>query len=283
MKKQYVSLLAVILAASGFLFSCGDKMKKDTGSLEFDRIQVNKTVHLFGDTSKPACNLLINFVYPSKSSDELLKDTLDKYFIAACFGDKYMGEKPQEVVKQYTETYISEYRRDLEPMYLEDEKDKENESSVGAWYSYYKGIESHVQLYEKNLLVYRINYNEYTGGAHGIYMTTYLNFDLGLMRPLRLDDIFVGDYQEPLTDLIWNQLMADNGAKTRAELEDMGYGSTGEIAATENFYLNKDGVTFYYNVYDITPYAMGPVVVSLPFQMLEHMLGSNPVIGELKN
>ena len=283
MKKQYVSLLAVILAASSFLFSCGDKMKKDTGSLEFDSIQVNKTVHLFGDTAKPACNLLINFAYPSKSSDELLKDTLDKYFIAACFGDKYMGEKPQEVVKQYTETYISEYRRDLEPMYLEDEKDKENESSVGAWYSYYKGIESHVQLYEKNLLVYRINYNEYTGGAHGIYMTTYLNFDLGLMRPLRLDDIFVGDYQEPLTDLIWNQLMADNGAKTRAELEDMGYGSTGEIAATENFYLNKDGVTFYYNVYDITPYAMGPVVVSLPFQMLEHMLGSNPVIGELKN
>ena len=283
MKKQYVSLLAVTLAASGFLFSCGDKMKKDTGSLEFDSIQVNKTAHLFGDTAKPACNLLINFAYPSKSSDELLKDTLDKYFIAACFGDKYMGEKPQEVVKQYTEAYISEYRRDLEPMYLEDEKDKENESSVGAWYSYYKGIESHVQLYEKNLLVYRINYNEYTGGAHGIYMTTYLNFDLGLMRPLRLDDIFVGDYQEPLTDLIWNQLMADNGAKTRAELEDMGYGSTGEIAATENFYLNKDGVTFYYNVYDITPYAMGPVVVSLPFQMLEHMLGSNPVIGELKN
>lgn len=283
MKKQYVSLLAVILAASGFLFSCGDKMKKDTGSLEFDSIQVNKTAHLFGDTAKPACNLLINFAYPSKSSDELLKDTLDKYFIAACFGDKYMGEKPQEVVKQYTEAYISEYRRDLEPMYLEDEKDKENESSVGAWYSYYKGIESHVQLYEKNLLVYRINYNEYTGGAHGIYMTTYLNFDLGLLRPLRLDDIFVGDYQEPLTDLIWNQLMADNGAKTRAELEDMGYGSTGEIAATENFYLNKDGVTFYYNVYDITPYAMGPVVVSLPFQMLEHMLGSNPVIGELKN
>ena len=167
--------------------------------------------------------------------------------------------------------------------YCEDEKDKEYESSIGAWYSYYKGIESHVQLYEKNLLVYRIDYNEYTGGAHGIYMTTFLNMDLGLMRPLRLDDVFVGEYQEALTDLIWNQLMADNEAKTRAELEDMGYGSTGEIAPTENFYLDKDGVTFYYNVYDITPYAMGPVTVSIPFQMLEHMLGSNPVVGELKN
>lgn len=65
--------LQLYLAASGFLFSCGDKMKKDTGSLEFDSIQVNKTVHLFGDTSKPACNLLINFAYPSKSSDRIVE------------------------------------------------------------------------------------------------------------------------------------------------------------------------------------------------------------------
>lgn len=282
MKKQYVSLLAIILSASGFLFSCGDKMNKNTGALVFDSIQVNKTAHLFGDTAKPACNLVINFAYPVKSSDEMLKDTLNKYFISACFGDKYIGENPQEVVKQYTETYVSDYRRDLEPMYLEDEKDKEDNASVGAWYSYYKGIESDIQLYEKNLLVYRIYYSEYTGGAHGIYMTTFLNMDLGLMRPLKLDDIFVGNYQEAVTDLIWNQLMAENKAKTRNELEDMGYGSTGEIAPTENFYLDKEGITFYYNVYDITPYAMGPVKVSLPFQMISHLLGSNPVIGELK-
>lgn len=283
MKKQYVSLLAIIVAVSGFLFSCSDKMNKNAGLLEFDSIQVNKTAHLFGDTAKPACNLVINFTYPVKASDELLKDTLTKYFISACFGDKYIGEQPAEVVKQYTDAYVQEYRRDLEPMYLEDEKDKEEESAIGAWYSYYKGIESRVQLYEKNFLVYRIDYNEYTGGAHGIYMASFLNMDLGLMRPLRLDDVFVGEYQEVLTDLIWNQLMADNDAKTRSELEDMGYGSTGEIAPTENFYLDKEGITFYYNVYDITPYAMGPVSVSIPFQMMEHMLGSNPVIGELKN
>ena len=172
MKKQYVSLLAIILSVSGFLFSCHDKMNKNTGALQFDSIQVNETAHLFNDTAKPACNIIINFAYPVKSSDDMLKDSLNSYFISACFGDKYIGEKPEEVVKQYTENYISEYRRDLEPMYAEDEKDKEDESSIGAWYSYYKGIESHVQLYDKDLLVYRIDYNEYTGGAHGIYMAT---------------------------------------------------------------------------------------------------------------
>ena len=267
MKKQYVSLLAIILSVSGFLFSCHDKMNKNTGALQFDSIQVNKTAHLFNDTAKPACNIIINFAYPVKSSDDMLKDSLNTYFISACFGDKYIGE----------------YRRDLEPMYTEDEKDKEDESSIGAWYSYYKGIESHVQLYDKDLLVYRIDYNEYTGGAHGIYMATYLNMDLTLMRPLRLDDIFVGDYKDALTDLIWNQLMADNKVTTHEALEDMGYASTGDIAPTENFYLSKEGITFYYNVYDITPYSMGPVKVTIPFAMMEHLLGSNPILGELKN
>lgn len=250
--------------------------------MQFDSIQVNETAHLFSDTAKPACNITVNFAYVAKSSDEMLKDSLNAYFISACFSDKYIGEKPEEVVKQFTAEYIADYRRDLEPMYAEDEKDKEDEASIGAWYSYYKGLESHVQLYENDLLVYRIDYNEYTGGAHGIYMTTFLNMDLTLMRPLRLDDIFVGDYKEPLTDLIWNQLMADNDATSHEALEDMGYASTGDITPTENFYLSKDGITFHYNVYDITPYAMGPVTVTIPFPMMEHLLGSNPIIGQLK-
>ena len=283
MKKQYVSLLAIILSVSGFFFSCHDKMNKNTGALQFDSIQVNETAHLFNDTAKPACNIIINFAYPVKSSDEMLKDSLNAYFISVCFGDKYIGEKPEAVVKQYAKNYIDEYRHDQEPMYAEDEKNKESDAVVGAWYSYYKSIESHVQLYEKDLLVYRVDYNEYTGGAHGIYMATFLNMDLTLMRPLRLDDIFVGDYKDALTDLIWNQLMADNKVTTHEALEDMGYASTGDIAPTENFYLSKEGITFYYNVYDITPYSMGPVKVTIPFAMMEHLLGSNPILGELKN
>ena len=283
MKKQYVSLLAVILSVSGFLFSCHDKMNKNTGALQFDSIQVNETAHLFNDTAKPACNIIINFAYPVKSSDEMRKDSLNAYFISVCFGDKYIGEKPEAVVKQYAKNYIDEYRHDQEPMYAEDEKNKESDAVVGAWYSYYKSIESHVQLYEKDLLVYRVDYNEYTGGAHGMYMSTFLNMDLTLMRPLRLDDIFVGDFQEALTDLIWNQLMADNKVTTHEALEDMGYASTGDIAPTENFYLSKEGITFYYNIYDITPYSMGPVKVTIPYSMMEHLLGSNPILGDLKD
>ena len=183
MKKQYVSLLAIILSVSGFLFSCHDKMNKNTGALQFDSIQVNETAHLFSDTAKPACNIIINFAYPVKSSDDMLKDSLNAFFLSACFGDKYMAMTPEEAVKKYTEKYVGDYRNDLEPMYKKDEEDKQDEQSIGAWYSYYKGIESHVQLCNTLILTYRIDYNEYTGGAHGIYMSTFLNLDLKDPKP----------------------------------------------------------------------------------------------------
>jgi len=44
MKKQYVSLLAIILSVSGFLFSCHDKMNKNTGALQFIQVHCNSTV-----------------------------------------------------------------------------------------------------------------------------------------------------------------------------------------------------------------------------------------------
>ena len=46
MKKQTVSLLVLLLAASGFFFSCGNTVNKNAYALEFDSIQVNETVHL---------------------------------------------------------------------------------------------------------------------------------------------------------------------------------------------------------------------------------------------
>lgn len=282
MKKQYVTLLAVLLTASVFLLSCDNKMKRNTGALEFDSIRVNQTVHLFGDTAKPACNLVINYTFPVKSSDEALKDSLNILFASACFGDKYADETPQEIVSHYSESYVNDYRNDLEPMYLEDKKDKENEPSISAWYSYYKCIESRVQFYQKNLLVYRIDFNEYTGGAHGIYTATFMNIDLETISSIQLDDLFIGEYDEVLTDLLWKQLIVDNKVTSREELENMGYGSTGDLIPTENFYLDDKGIAFYYNVYEFTPYVMGPVEIKLPYSSVDVILKDESIVSRIR-
>lgn len=280
MKKQTVMLLVVLISMSNFLLSCGNNMNKHTGMFEFDSIQVNETVHLFSDTAKPACNLIVNFTYISQSSDSLIKDSLNKYFIATSLGNNYKDLTPKEAVKQYTDSYIREYREDLEPAFLQDQKDtrKEDGTDIDAWYSYYKYVSSHIQFYEDNLLIYRCRYEEYTGGAQGIYKTNYLNLNLKTMAPIHLDDLFVSNYKEALTDLLWNQLMADNRVTTHQELEEMGYCSTGNLEPTENFYISKEGLTFHYNVYEITPYIMGAVDITIPYDMMQHLLNDEAYI-----
>ena len=138
MKNKLSAYLSFCLRQAAFSFTCGNTVNKNAYALEFDSIQVNETVHLFGDTAKPACNLILNVAYASQSSDVRLKDSLNTFFLSACFGDKYMAMTPEEAVKKYTEKYVGDYRNDLEPMYKKDEEDKQDEQSIGAWYSYYK-------------------------------------------------------------------------------------------------------------------------------------------------
>ncbi len=273
MKKQIVGLLVFLLAASNVFFSCGNYSNKGNDTLEFDSIQINKTIHLFGDTAKPACNLIIHFTYADNSRDTLLQDSLNNFFLAACFGETYMPLSPQKAVERYTNQYVTKYRNDLEPMYKQDEK--ENHEDTYAWYSYYKNIEGRVQLYTPSLLVYHIYYHEYTGGAHGNYMSSFLNMDLKTLMPIHLDDLFAEGYEDSLTELLWQQLIADNHVSNRQEAEDLGYGSTGELKPTENFYLSPEGITFYYNIYEIAPYVMGPTKITLPYEQIRHLLNDS--------
>ena len=271
MKKQFVNLLVILLTASGLLSSCDSKTNRNYGALEFDSIPLNVTEHLFADTAKPACNLVISLAYVKQSTDESLKDSLNTYFLATCLGNEFAGMTPQEAVQQYKEQYVKNYRNDLEELYQKEEEEF-GDADQRAWYSYYKYVRSQAQFYKKNLLVYHTRYEEYTGGAHGIYMDSFLNLDLRTLSPIRLDDLFADNYEEALTDLLWNQLMADNKVTTRQELEDLGYGSTGELTPTENFYIGEKGLTFHYNVYEIAPYVMGGIEIELPYEIMAHLL-----------
>lgn len=271
MSKQCVILYACLLALCGIFCSCKSNSSKK-GALEFTSIHLSKTEHLLKDTASPACLFILDYTYPIKSSDKSLSDSLNAYFISACFGEVYKGKELIDVINQYAKEYADEYREDLESMYLEDKRNREVKDMIIEWYSYSKSIKSKVLFYEKNLLVYRVDKEIYTGGAHGIYESVFYNFDLAKFRRLHLDDIFEEVDKDVLTDLLWNQLMADNNVKSRGELEEMGYGSTGDLVPSDNFYLDKEGISFYYNVYEFTPYVMGPTEIKLSYEKVGDML-----------
>lgn len=280
MKKGTTILLIALLIAGCWLASCSNT-GQPSRNLQFEEITLTKSEHLFADESKPACNLSIDFVFVNNTTTIGAKDSINAYLLSALFGKKYQQLSPQEAMEGYAKEYVTNYRADLEPMIQKDIDNHIDKDQLTAWYSYEQELKGSIETYKGMLLSYRTYKNEYSGGPHGMYTTEFTNLNLSTLQPILLDELFVEEYQETLTELLWYQLALDNGVETRDELEEMGYATTGELAPTENFYINEEGITFYYNVYEIAPYSMGPTQITLSYDMLEYILNyDNKLVNE---
>jgi hypothetical protein len=67
---------------------------------------------------------------------------------------------------------------------------------------------------------------------------------------------------------------------TSQSLADAGFFSD-TIKPADNFYITRDGIGFYYNQYDIAPYASGAFDIFIPFSELNDVLIKGGIIREL--
>ena len=90
-----------------------------------------------------------------------------------------------------------------------------------------------------------------------------MNFDNKTGQQLTLADVFVPGYEQPLNELLQEALIEKVSAKDVDDLRSKGYLYSMEMFAPENFVLGEDEVTFVYNPYEIAPYAMGMVELTI--------------------
>lgn len=113
-----------------------------------------------------------------------------------------------------------------------------------------------------SILCYTITRAGYTGGAHGMYSTECHNYSLRDGFELSLADLFSDKGLQKLDVLIREKIAAQYHATTDDELTEAGFFPE-YLAPTENFLLSPEGMTFYYNPYDIGCYALGEVIVTV--------------------
>ena len=66
--------------------------------------------------------------------------------------------------------------------------------------------------------------------------------------------------------------MKDNNVSTIDELCNKGYSLDIDFFITNNFILGNDSMTFLYNRYEIAPYAMGDILISLDYETLKDIM-----------
>lgn len=110
-------------------------------------------------------------------------------------------------------------------------------------------------------------HSDYTGGAHGNYGFTGYTFDARSGTLLDILDILkdAGGFREASVNYITKYLKAEYADGLFPEYEETIEGIWSRDEGP-NWYLDAAGITFIFNPYEIGPFAMGEVRVTLPYE-----------------
>ncbi|QLB20562.1 hypothetical protein A6B43_02970 [Vespertiliibacter pulmonis] len=163
----------------------------------------------------------------------------------------------------------------FETLYQENIKNAKVDKSIGfedLISTYYSGQRN-------NLAMFSQSFYNYSGGAHGISHTDYLNIDLNKKAIIQLDDVVPPKNQAKLKEQLWDLYMTthldDNGKF------DDSFMKKEDFYISNNFYFTPEGIVFVYPVYALGSYSEGEVELSIQAYMnIDSLLNPEYVIKE---
>ena len=121
-------------------------------------------------------------------------------------------------------------------------------------------------------MTYFIDTYNFQGGAHGLNQLLTLNFDKTTGKTLTLEDVLVPGYKVKLNNLLQKALLKKANCKDINELHDKGYLFSMEMYPSNNYVLGKEGITFIYNPYEIAPYELGRIELTISYDDMENLM-----------
>lgn len=286
----------LLLALAVLLISCnsGGRSKfRAENNIVFDTIKVHERYHLDGDTSKPFCDIRVEFVYPETASRANI-DSLQRFFVKNTFGTSYKTLPPALAAADYVQSFIKNYSADA-ATYKETAKDmmelnalipgvdiSDSEHAAGnTFYSYYESLSDSIVYNQYGLIAFQVKQSNNKGGANSY--NSYRNYVINLNNGNQVteSDIFNAGYDSAMQNLIITSLLDQNNVKTIPELEELGFFGIQEIIPNRNFLLNEKGIIYTYNKGEYSAYQLDAPQVFIPYAAIRSLLRENTVIYKL--
>lgn len=156
-----------------------------------------------------------------------------------------------------TEDHINEeIMGDLRPFIRElsswaDEAEADFKKEGWTFRPYEIYVDYNTQHTDNNFLSFYINYYQYTGGAHGMTFKTAYNYDLRTGKKVFLDELFERrfDYKSIIIKKINEKIAAEPDLYFIESLDN--------IERDVDYYVTRDSLVVYFQLYDIAPYYVG--------------------------
>lgn len=142
----------------------------------------------------------------------------------------------------------------------------EQEELAPEIYDHYTGK---AEFGREGIINYTLVEDYYGGGAHPTIVTSILRFDIHTGERIDINTFFVDNANDSLCEKLTQRLMKQVGAPDIDSLHALGYLEMENMFVSENFLLKKDSISFFYNQYDIAPYAVGSTTLSFSYDELK--------------
>ncbi len=215
--------------------------------------------------NSPKAKINLVLLYPDLPPDSPLKETLDKTITNFLFDETVGFSSPQMILENLAADFFNSYFTITDGL---------ETPSSRALFHWEKNISMNICYNENNIISLKIEKTAYTGGPHSITMTEYFVCDLGQRKRLTLDDVFRENSRVHINMILNEKLRKMNGILPVEDLSETGF-FMDYIECTDNFYINKDGIGFYYNLYHIASYSSGPTEIFIPFSEIQTLLKAN--------
>jgi hypothetical protein len=163
-------------------------------------------------------------------------------------------------MKEIGEGFIAEY----------DDFLKEMPDASGGWYY---SADAKAETVTDTLISLSVHNEYYTGGAHGGADTYFVNIHPKTGAAFTLDNLLKVGYQEPLTKLGEEEFRRVREMPDTASLNENYFEFPDDkFQLNQNYGFKKEGIVFFYNSYEIAPYAAGPTEIVIPFEKVREWI-----------
>lgn len=250
MKKNIIGLLlllVVMLSSSSCGNNATDKHTTTADTLQY--VQQDKMLSYTNCVPDSSSCTYIRFSYPSFTGlTSPLQDSVGE-LLAQIFTDAEHTINDADSLQQ---EFIQEYSS-----FVAEQKDY-----TTPWFMN-KNV--NVLLQNKRWITFSYLQSSFTGGAHGMQEQHYILLDRNTGKRLTLFDFFDSTAIYKLTALADPLFRSEKLIAPSQTYEEAGYWFKDEhFYLNNNFYIHKDGITFCYNPYEVSSYANGSTVLTIP-------------------
>lgn len=269
-----INRICIFLLTTSCLLSwlTGCESPRSDLGLKFEDIVIDRNIPLIkgmnaDDERVPSTRISIQLL-ECKSGCQQTDSTVNATLANLLFG--IGNPNLRSAAETFCNRRVQEYRNDYHDFYLADSATGE----IPAWYDHQYELKTELVPSKDDICAYKATVWTYEGGAHGYECLLAFNFNANTGEQISVNKLFAKGYENSLKDLLLARLMENAGEHTMEGLNEKGYLSGMEMYVTDNFIMGKDSITFIYNQYEIAPYALGRIELSLHYKEVKSLLAS---------